>query len=208
MEVQFYGANCVRLSSKKASIVIDDNLADLGVKSITKPGEISLFTGKHGALKVESKIIIDQPGEYEVSGVSIQGIPARAHIDEEGTHNATIYKIDLEDVRIAVVGHVYPELDSEQLEELNTIDLLIIPVGGNGYTLDPVGALKLIKDIEPKIVIPTHYDDTSVKYEVPQQPLAEAIKGLAMEVGETTSKLKVRESDLSDVMRLVILEKQ
>lgn len=208
MDVQFYGANCVRLSSKKASLVVDDNLVDLGAKSISKPGEINLFTGRHNDLKVESKIVIDQPGEYEVSGVSIQGIPARAHIDEENTYNSTIFKIDLEDIRIAVVGHVYPELSSNQLEDLNTIDLLVLPAGGNGFTLDPVGALKLIKDIEPKVVVVTHYDDSSLKYEVPQQPLSNIIKELAMEVSETTDKLKLKAAELNDSMKLVVLNKQ
>ena len=59
--------------------------------------------------------------------------------------------------------------------------MLVVPVGGNGYTVDPVGALKLIKDIEPKLVIPTHYADKALKYPVPQQDLAGALKEPGME---------------------------
>jgi hypothetical protein len=44
MELQFYGANCIRLTTKKASIVIDDNLVDLGLKSVTKPGDIAMIS--------------------------------------------------------------------------------------------------------------------------------------------------------------------
>ena len=84
MEIQYYGANCVRLSAKKANIVIDDNLAELGLKSVTKAGDIALFTGPHGDTAVETKIIIDQPGEYEVSDISVHGIGAQAHLDEGG----------------------------------------------------------------------------------------------------------------------------
>lgn len=208
MELQYYGGNCVRISSKKASIVIDDNLESLGAKSVTKPGDISLFTGTHQDPKVETKIVIDRPGEYEVSDVSIQGIAAQAHIDEKGTHNATIYRLVVDDIRIAVVGHVYPELNGTQLEDINTVDVLIIPVGGNGYTIDPIGALKLIKDIDPKLVIPTHYADKGLKYEVPQQSLEEAIKGLSMESHEAVAKLKVKPAELLDTTQLVVLEKQ
>jgi L-ascorbate metabolism protein UlaG (beta-lactamase superfamily) len=208
MEIQFYGANCVRLTTKKAAIAVDDNLASIGAKAATKPGDVALFTSAHGIPAVETKIIIDQPGEYEVSDVSIQGIAARAHIDEEKQKTATIYKLVMEDVRIAVLGHIHPDLTSAQLEALGTIDVLIIPVGGNGYTLDPVGALKLIKEIEPKLVIPTHYDDKGLNYEVPQQSLEDALKGLSMEPRETVTKLKVKAGELGDVTQLVVLEKQ
>ena len=208
MELQYFGANCVRLSTKKAAVVIDDNLAAHGAKAITKPGEISLFTTPHDAPAVQSKIVIDKPGEYEVSDISIEGIAARAHMDEAGKKAATIYKLVVDDVRVAVVGHVYPDLSSSQLEDLSTIDVLVIPVGGNGYTLDPVGALKLIKEIEPKIVVPTHYDEKGLTFEVPQQTLEDAIKGLSMEAAEPVAKLKVKAGDMGDTTQLVILEKQ
>lgn len=208
MELQYYGANCIKLTTKKATITIDDNLAQIGAKTVTKSGEISLFTVPHEQLSIESKIVIADPGEYEVSNVSIQGIPARAHVDEEGTHNATMYKLIVDDVRVAVVGHIYPELSNDQLEAFGTIDVLIIPVGGNGYTLDPIGALKLIKEIEPKLVIPTHYNEKDLNFPVPQQPLEEALKALAMEPKETTSKLKLKPGELGDLTQLIVLEKQ
>ncbi len=209
MDIQYYGANCVRISTKKASIVIDDNLADIGLKSVTKAGDIVLYTGAHGAAPAGVKIAIDEPGEYEVSNMSIEGTGARAHMDEEGRQSATIFKIVADDIRIAVLGHVYPELSNNQLEKLGTIDILIVPTGGNGYTLDPIGALKLVKEIEPKVIIPTHYDDNAIRYEVPQQPLEEAIKGLAVETREPVAKLKIKtHADIGEVMQVAILERQ
>ncbi|GAC1390746.1 MAG: MBL fold metallo-hydrolase [Candidatus Saccharimonadales bacterium] len=208
MDIQFYGANCVKLSSKKASVVIDDNLSDLGLKSITKNGDILLFTNKHSNLKSDIKLVIDLPGEYEVSDASIQGIAARGHMDEEKQAKATIYKIIIDDIRVVALGHIYPELSESQLEAIGTVDVLIVPVGGFGYTLDSVGALKLIKKIEPKIVIPTHYDDSDISYPVTQQSLEEALKGLAMEPKETTSKLRLKPTDLLDSTQLIILERQ
>lgn len=206
MEIQHYGANCVRISTKKASFVIDDNLSELGLKSITKSGEVALFTSSHGLPAVDAKLVLDQPGEYEVANTSIQGIAARAHIDEEGQATTTMFKLVGEDIRVAAVGHVYPELSSSQLEELGTIDVLIIPVGGNGYTLDSVGAAHLIREIEPKLVIPTHYDDKAIKYPVPQASLEDVLKGLGMEPSETTAKLKLKAGDFGDLTRLIVLE--
>ncbi len=206
MEIQFFGANCVRLSTKKANITIDDNLAELGQKSVTKKDDIVLFTSAHGSAPDGVKIKIDQPGEFEVSDVSIRGIAARSHMDEEGQRNATMFKIVAEDIRVAVAGHIHPDVSDEQLEQLGTIDVLFLPVGGNGYTLDGVGALKVLKKIEPKIVIPTHYDQKGLNYPVPQVPLLEALKGLAMEPAETVPKLKLKASDFTtDVTKLIIL---
>lgn len=208
MELQFFGANCVRLTTKKAAIVVDDTLADLGSKSITKQGDVALFTAAHGEAPAGVKLAIDQPGEYEVSDISIKGIAARAHIDEAKQLTATIYRITADDIRVAVLGHVYPDLNDEQLESLGTIDVLLIPVGGNGYTLDPVGALKLIREIEPKVVVPTHFADSSLHFPVPQQTLEDAIKGLGMEPRDTVSKLKIKPGELADNTQLVVLEKQ
>jgi L-ascorbate metabolism protein UlaG (beta-lactamase superfamily) len=208
MEIQYFGANCVRLSTKKATVVVDDNLADLGQKHITKNGDVALFTGPHGTPpNTEAKLVIDQPGEYEVSDVSISGIAARSHIDEEGGRNATIYKLVDNDIRVAVVGHVYPELTDDQLEQIGMVDVLIIPVGGNGYTLDGVGALKIIRKIDPKVVIPTHFDEKGFNFPVPQQSLSEVLKALAMEPKDTLAKFKVKPTELTDTTQLVVLER-
>ena len=208
MEIQFYGANCVRITAKKASIVIDDNLAELGQKAVTKPGDIILQTYGQPEPVVESNIVINMPGEYEVSDISIQGVAARAHMDEDGKMSATMFKVVIDDIRLVVVGHVYPELSEAQLESIGVVDILLIPVGNSGYTLDSLGALKLIKKIDPKLVIPTHYADKALNYEVPQQSLEEAIKGIVMEVKETLPKLKLKGHIFSDIMQLIVLERQ
>jgi L-ascorbate metabolism protein UlaG (beta-lactamase superfamily) len=156
----------------------------------------------------EAKFSADMPGEYEISGVIIHGVGARSHMDEDSKKTGVIYTIEADDIRVAVAGHIYPELSEAQLEQIGMIDLLIVPVGGNGYTLDGVGALKVVKQLEPKIVIPTHYADKQIKYDVPQQELADALKGLAMEPAETVEKLKIKPLELTDSTRLIVLERQ
>lgn len=210
MEIQYYGANCVKISTKKASIVIDDNIKELGGTQVSKPTDIVLMTTRvaEGSKQV-GQIVIDGPGEYEVSNVSISGIAAQAHIDEESKRNATIYKIVADDVRIAVVGHIYPDLDEEQLEAIGVVDILVVPVGGHGFTLDTVGALKVIKKIEPKIIIPTNYSDAHLNYPVPAISLEDALKGLSMEPKEIVPKLKIKGTELlTDQAQLIVLERQ
>lgn len=207
MEIQFYGANCITINTKKGRLVLDDNLAALGAKSVTKPDDIALFT-QLPETPPEARLVISDPGEYEVSEVSVFGIAARAHMDEAGTETTTMYKIQYDDLRVCVTGHIHPDLDEDQLEEIGTVDILLVPVGGNGYTLDPVGALQVIKKIEPKIVIPTHYDDSKLKYPVPQQPLTEVLKLLSIDSKEPLAKFKPKPVDFSESMQLIVLERQ
>lgn len=207
MDLQFYGANCLTVTVGGARIVIDDGLADMGGKSVAKAGDVVLYTHAHGAAPEGVKLVIDTPGEYEVSDISIYGIQARGHMDEEKQRNATMYKLIAKDVKLLVTGHVFPKLKESQLEAIGTVDVMVVPVGGNGYTLDPVGALELIKEIEPKLVIPTHYADDKLNFPMPAQTLDQALTALGMEPKERTSKLKLKHGDFDDTMQLVVLEK-
>lgn len=207
MDMQFYGANCVVLTGKQARVVVDDTMADNGGKSVAKDGDICLFTAPHTESPAAAKLVIDMPGEYEASGVSIFGIQARAHMDEADKQTATMYKINWGDTTVLVVGHVYPKLSDADLEAIGLVDVMFVPVGGNGYTTDATGALQLIKQVEPKIVIPTHYAESGVKYEVPQAPLDEALKTLGMEPKETTKKYQFKPGEVTDTTQLVLLEK-
>jgi L-ascorbate metabolism protein UlaG (beta-lactamase superfamily) len=208
VELTFYGANCLRLTAKKAQIVVDDNLKSLGLKSATKPTDISLRTNKSFPEHQDAAFRAEMPGEYEIAGVVIHGIAARAHMDEEGTKNAVIYTVQADESKVVILGHIFPELNEQQLEQIGMADVAIVPVGGMGYTLDGIGALKVIKQIEPKVVIPTHYSDKAIRFEVPQTELHEAVKNLGMEISETVAKYKIKPADLSDTAKLVVLERQ
>jgi len=209
MELQFYGANCFRVTYKKTSVVYDDNLSSVGSKSVTKKEDIAVYSQRTFVDEKATKdvaFLIDGPGEYEIGDVSIVGVGARSHMDEEkGPKTATIYKVVIEDMVLVFLGHIYPELNDAQLEALGMVDVLVTPVGGNGYSLDSVGAIQVIRKIEPKIVVPSHFEMKGVNYPVPQAPLDEFVKAIALEP-EKTSKLKLKKSDVSDQLKLVVLE--
>jgi len=175
-------------------------------KNITSKDDIAVYTRKTSR-EVESKFFIDHPGEFEVNDISIQGIPARSHTDEKDKNDAIIYRLIINDFRIAVIGHIYPDLSEAQLEALGMIDILFIPVGGNGYTLDADGALKVIKKIGPRVVVPTHYGDKKIKYEVPQAELDDVRKTLSMEPAEELDQLKLKSRDFAEGTKLIILKR-
>ena len=208
MELQYFGANCLRLSTKKVQLVVDDNLAEVGLKSITKPEDISMRSSMQFPDYRDVRFTVDAPGEYEVGGVIIHGIAARAHMDKEKENTAVIYTVEADDIKVAIIGHIYPDLSEDQLEKIGLVDVVVVPVGNSGYTMDGLGALKVIKQIEPKVVIPVHYADKDIKYEVPQVTLEESLKSLGMEISERLPKYKPKAVELTDSTKLIVLERQ
>lgn len=193
-EIEYKGANCVIISTKKSKLVIDPKLSIVGLRDVPCKDAIEVSTEERFALNSpEAKLVIGWPGEYGIADYDIRGIPVRRHIDNEAEGLvSTMYRIEIGDTRLGVIGNVHNKLSDEQLEELGVIDILIIPVGGNGYTLDAVDAAKMVRTIDPKIVIPVHYADKSIRYEVPQDELASFVTELAVPV-ETVSKFKFKQ---------------
>lgn len=206
MEIQFYGANCVRLTNKKVSVIIDDNLTSLGLKSVTRPDDIAISTD-HDTLESSAKFLINSPGEYEISEVSIKGIPAEQQT-ERGVIKSTVYSIEMQNYTVGVIGHINPDLNDEQLEALGAADVLTIPVGGNGYTVDAVGAVRLIKKIEPRIVVPTHYADSAIKYQVPQVELQVFLKEMGLDSStKPLDSLKVKDAETNGKTTGIVLKR-
>lgn len=192
-DIEYKGGTTVVISTKKAKLVVDPKLSVHGLKDVSTKGAVELATDERFAVSSpEATLNIEGPGEYEVSDFSIKGVAAERHIEAEtGKKLATMYRVEVGDVRIAVVGHINDDLSDDQLEELGVIDMVIIPVGGGGYTLDAVKATKLVRKIDSKVVVPVHYADKAIKYEVPQDDLALFAKEFAGEV-EQTPKLKIK----------------
>lgn len=191
MELTYRGGNCIEIAVKKETIIVDGALKALGLKDITEKDGVYVATQVGLNPAAPDALMIDGPGEYEVRGVSIKGVSAQRMLDDKDVKKATMYKFVVDGVSIAVVGHVFAPLTDDQLEELGIIDIAIVPVGGNGYTLDGHQAAGVVRQLEPKVVIPTHYEDAGVHYEVPQNSLAEFIKEVGGEHQQMDSfKLK------------------
>lgn len=194
-DIEYKGGNTVIVASKKATLIIDPRLSLVGLKDIKTKDEVELATESRFRVEnSDARIIIDSPGEYEVGDFTVRGVAATRHIDApEDEKLSTIYRIECGDVRLAVLGNIAPKLSEEQLEAIGVVDILVLPVGGGGYTLDAMDATTIARLIEPKLVIPVHYADPALAYEVPQEPVDTFTKELGAPV-EQAAKLKVKSS--------------
>ena len=192
-EIEYKGANCVVVSSKKANVVVDPKLSVVGLKDASVKDAIELATEARFAINSDdAKLIIEGPGEYGIADFDIRGVAAQRHLDTENDPKiSTMYRIEAGDIRLAVIGNIYEKLSEDQLEELGIVDVLVIPVGGSGYTLDATGAAAITRQIDPKVVIPVHYADAGIKYEVPQSEVDIFVTELGAPV-EDVPKLKLK----------------
>lgn len=133
--------------------------------------------------------VISGPGEYEIKEVFIKGLPSESKYAGKDLVN-TIYTVSLENMNICFLGAINnSELKNETVEALDEIDILFVPIGGEGV-LDPAKAYKLAVSLEPKIIIPMHYGDIGGK---------EALKTFLKEAGENPKsepKLTLKKKDL------------
>lgn len=206
-DIEYKGANGVVIATKKTTLVADPKLSVAGLKDLSVNDAIELATEARFALNDKAaRIVIEGPGEYEVGDFSIRGTSATRHIDTTADEKlATIYRIEIGEVRIGLLGNIDSKLTEEQLEELGVIDLLILPVGGAGYTLDATSAAALTRQIDPKVVIPVHYEDSAISYEVPQDAVETFVKELGAPL-ETTPKYKVKSAaSLPEVLTTVVV---
>lgn len=173
-KIFWHGQSCFQVSvsnskDHEANIVIDPFDEEVGLRVPNLSGDIVLVTHKHHdhnnvkAVKGEP-FVINNAGEYEIKGVFIKGISSN-HDEKEGKERGqnTIYTIEAEDMKICHLGDLgQKELTDEQLEQIGSIDILMIPVGGT-YVISSLEAMKIVSQIEPKIVIPMHYEIPKLK---------------------------------------------
>lgn len=209
-DIEYKGANGIIITTKKVQVVVDPLLSVAGLKDLSVKDAIELATEPRFVVRDGTdKLLIEGPGEYETGDVSIRGVRATRHLDTELDEPiSTIYRIEIGEVRIALIGNIAPKLSEDQLEEIGVIDMLILPVGGNGYTLDGTSAATIVRSIDPRVVIPVHYADSAIKYEVPQDSLDIFTKELAAVVEEAGAKYKVKAgSSVPQVLTVIKIDR-
>jgi L-ascorbate metabolism protein UlaG (beta-lactamase superfamily) len=204
MDIEYKGANCIVVSTKKVTVTIDPKLSDVGLKDVTAKEPVVLATQSEFIVPTDDGVVVDRPGEYEVRDISVTGVAAKRMIDHDDSRQATMYRMTIGDITFAIVGHVMSPLSEEQLEALGVVDVAVVPVGGSGYTLDAHQAIEVVRQLDPKVVIPTHYADSAVKYEVPQMELEPFLKELGAE-HESMATWKIKNGLLPEVLTVVEL---
>lgn len=215
MILQYYGHSCFKITTKPAgratddiTIFIDPFDKETGLKTPHGHADIALISHNHHdhdnilALKDEP-VLVDAPGEYSILGINIVGINT-THDDQNGSVRGlnTAFVLESEDIKICHLGDLGGELSGKQLDELDGIDVLLIPVGGH-YTINGKKAAELVKKIEPTIVVPMHYKMPGSSMHIDDESL------FCTEIGSCPSdkvnKINIKKKDLEGKSMSVIV---
>ncbi len=208
MTISWFGQSCFRIEAKEGSVLIDPFSKEIGLKPPRIKDDIVLVSHQHSDHNnIEDAnpeaFIIQNPGEYEKSGIAVRGI-ASFHDEKQGIERGpnTIYIIKAEELTIAHLGDLGHVLDDVQVEAIGDVDILMVPIGGT-YTIDAKKAVEVISQIEPKIIIPMHYmvpGHAESKIEGPEK----FVKELGLEA-EKVEKYKIAKKTMpAEEMKLVM----
>lgn len=215
MNIQYYGHSCFKITTKPAgrgqeeiTVFLDPFSKEIGLRPPQGQADLVLVSHDHhdhnniSVLKGNPRVL-DIPGEYSVFGVNIIGINS-FHDNKSGEERGknTIFILESEEIRICHLGDLGSDLSEKQLEEINGVNILMIPIGGK-YTIDGEKAVDIIKKIEPNIIIPMHYKIKGSNVDVDDE------KKFCSEIGSCPSKkmtkISLRKKDLEEKSMEVML---
>lgn len=203
MDITYLGAGSVKLAGKNLTVVADPYDESAGLGKLNLKADVVTKSQPEGLLPVHDVIALDLPGEFEVKGAMITGVPARLHIDEDGKRG-TAFSVKIDGVNVVVTGNIAGKLDEAEVEKLGQVDVLVVPVGGHGLTLDAEGAAAVVAQLEPSYVVPVHYDDGKTKYALGQDGVNLFLKEMGVSP-EPESKLRVNAKEMPSETSVVVL---
>lgn len=205
MIVTYYGVSCFKIQAGDVVLAFDPPSKKSCFKAPRFQADVVFVshnhTGHNGYENISSKekgttpFLINGPGEYEMREMLARGVPT-FHDDKMGEKYGqnTLYVVRLADINICHMGDFgEKELRAEVQEFTPDIDVLLCPVGGD-TTVELGQMIKIISQIEPKIIIPMHYISKNMKTD--KKKLNEFLKEIGQEKAEQVEKFSFKKKDL------------
>ncbi len=169
MEIAWFGSACFRLRDRNTIAVTDPYLLDPSFQNLqTKADVTTLSRGDQKLRKLvpasrKSVYIVRGPGEYEIGGIFIRGMPVnRPNPELNGQPAGLVYRITVDGVAVLHLGQLAAPPSQEVIDQFESPHVLIVPPGDRG-TLGRVDAIRLVSALTPSIVIPMGYTDATAR---------------------------------------------
>lgn len=219
MDITWLGHAATRVRTRNAAIVMDPtdrSGGDMGrpdahVVTVSHDHPQHAYVEGVKNWNRNEVMILDGPGEYEILGVQIEAVEARlapANKTTSGANGAApaptarIFAFAAEEMTFAHLGGLSAAPTGEVAELLAGRDILIVPIACE-EGLAPAAAAAIVRNLEPKIVIPVGYEPT--KRGVPPA-LKTFIDELGVPSEEPVSRASIQRRNLGETMRVVQLE--
>lgn len=210
MVLTWFGHSYFKLQAGDVTVAVDPYDAKVGLKPPRFSADLLLITHDHydhanREAITGSPFTIDGPGEYEVRGCTVYGLPSW-HDAKGGAERGanTMYRIELDGLNIIHLGDLgQATLTDEQLGAMNGVDVLLVPVGGR-YTVGATEAAALVAQLEPRVVVPMHYKLPKLAVDI--EGVEPFLKAVGLPV-QREQKLRLSRKDLAvEGTRVVVLE--
>ncbi len=207
MIITYHGAEMIKLSSGDLTLVFNPISKESKLKPTKFGADIALVSRNlpefNGIQEVTRKdkepFVIDGPGEYEINGVFVQGTESKSEYKTAGIN--TIYSLKIDDINIVFLGALSdPKPKMDFIENMDSVDLVFVPIGDDGV-LNYEEGYKLAVSLEPKVIIPIHYEQIGNK-----DALKHFIKELGQDV-EEQEKFVFKKKDLEAMSSTPIILK-
>jgi len=168
MVITHHGGQCFKVTFGDLTLAFDPISKGGTLPAVKFGADIALISRNHPDMNGVAEVtygerepfVVNGPGEYERSGVTIQGFLTKsAYSLGKGEKEAvnTMYAVDLEDMNLVFLGALSdPALPADAREAIDEIDILFVPIGGDGV-LSPSAAHELAVSLEPHLIIPMHW---------------------------------------------------
>jgi L-ascorbate metabolism protein UlaG (beta-lactamase superfamily) len=210
MEIIWYGQTCFRMSERgRAAVVTDPYPPDVGLTFTRPRADVVTISCSDPQCRYTSGVrgpfkLFDGPGEYEVGGVFITGIATFADGKRGASRGLnTVFTFGFGGLTVGHLGRLGHVPTQSQVENLGTVDILLVPVGGGG-SLSPARASEVISLFEPSLVIPMYYKVQGLKVNL--GTLSRFLKEMGLEKVDSQEMLKVTGANLSEETQIVVLE--
>lgn len=215
MTITWLGHSCFKIQDKEVTIVTDPYDPSIGFKLPRLSADIVTVSHNHydhnntaavRGVAEKGPFIISTPGEYEIKGVFVYGIPFW-HDKSEGKERGQniVYRIEVDGISVAHLGDLGHTLTEEQAAKLDGVDILLIPVGGK-YTIGASEAVEIVSELEPRVIIPMHYKIPGLKIDI--DSVDKFLKEMGAGRVEKMPKLKISKKDLpKEETKIILLEK-
>ena len=214
MDITYLGHSSFRLRGKNAAVVTDPYSEELVGLKFPRHTTADIVTVSHehpdhnAVAQIEGDpFIVRGPVEYEIKSVSIVGELAY-HDAEKGAKRGTntLYRIEIDGVSVVHLGDLGHMLSAEEIDSLDGVDILLVPVGGF-YTIDAATASNLVNEIEPSVVIPMHYQRPGLSPKLSDlSPLSVFLKEIGKEDVKPQPKLSITKDKIPEEMQVIVLE--
>ncbi|MDO8430043.1 MAG: MBL fold metallo-hydrolase [bacterium] len=204
MIINWYGEGCFKIQTGGITLITDPFESSIGLTPPRGKTEIILKTLTPWPMTEDEEggKVIRGGGEYEIQGVTISGFSILGESSEK--FFKTIYKVGAEDLTLGFLGHLSEEMPAEAQEPLKDVNILFIPAGGKPF-INQEKAAKLIKQLNPKIVVASFFKTPGLKR------ASSDWRALADEMGqkpEVEEKLTIRKKEVLEQkgIKLVVLK--